>query len=142
MGALKIGQVARDAGVSVDTVRFYERRGVIGAPEREPSGYRRYPDGTVWRIRVTKSLQALGFTLNEVVDAMRSLDSGDATCAGERWRFERVLERIDAKLVDLQRVREDVVEVLRLSHAGHCVLCQGEFPSFKDLDLVQLDPVF
>ncbi len=122
----KIGQVARDAGVTVDTVRFYERRGLIPVPGREPSGYRRYGDGTAERIRLTKSLQALGFTLDEVVDALRSLDSGEATCAGERWRFERVLERIDARLTELQRVRQNVVEVLELSHAGHCSVCRGE----------------
>jgi DNA-binding transcriptional MerR regulator len=121
----KIGQVARDAGVTVDTVRFYERRGLIPPPEREPSGYRRYPETTAERIRVTKSMQALGFTLDEVVDALRSLDAGEATCAGERWRLERVLERIDAKLAELHRVREDVVEALELSHAGRCPICSG-----------------
>jgi len=125
MPSRKIGQVARDAGVTIDTVRFYERRGVLPRPEREPSGYRRYSDGAAERIRLTKSLQALGFTLDEVVDALRSLDSGEATCASERWRFEKVLERIDAKLTELHRVRQDVVEVLETAHAGHCRICQG-----------------
>jgi DNA-binding transcriptional MerR regulator len=126
MRSVKIGQVAREAGVTVDTVRFYERRGLIRTPEREPSGYRRYPDDTARRIRLTKSLQALGFTLDEVLDALRSLDAGEATCAGERWRFERVLERIDSRLAELDRVRRDVVEVLELSHAGHCRICGGK----------------
>jgi DNA-binding transcriptional MerR regulator len=126
MKSIKIGQVARDAGVTVDTIRFYERRGVIPPPEREPSGYRRYPDGTARRIRLTKSMQALGFTLDEVVDALRSLDAGEATCASERWRLERVLDRIDTKLAELHRIREDVVEVIELSHAGQCRICQGE----------------
>lgn len=127
MPSRKIGQVARDAGVTIDTVRFYERRGVIPLPEREPSGYRRYTDATAERIRLTKSLQALGFTLDEVVDALRSLDAGEATCTSERWRFEKVLERIDSKLAQLHRVRQDVVEVLEMAHAGHCAVCQGEF---------------
>jgi DNA-binding transcriptional MerR regulator len=126
MRSVKIGQVAREAGVTVDTVRFYERRGLIPAPGREPSGYRRYPDDTARRIGLTKSLQALGFTLDEILDALRSLDAGEATCAGERWRFERVLERIDSRLAELHRVRRDVVEVLELSHAGHCRICQRE----------------
>lgn len=125
MPSRKIGQVARDAGVTIDTVRFYERRGVIPMPEREPSGYRRYTDGTAERIRLTKSLQALGFTLDEVVDALRSLDAGEATCASERWRFERVLERIDAKLAELHRVRQGVVEVLEAAHAGRCSICRA-----------------
>jgi DNA-binding transcriptional MerR regulator len=124
---LKIGQVARDAGVTVDTVRFYERRGVLPPPERQPSGYRTYTADAVERIRLTKSLQALGFTLDEVVDALGRLDTGDATCASERWRFEQVLARIDAKLAELRRVRRDVVAVLETSHSGHCNVCDGRF---------------
>src|SRR2546423_14774756 len=72
--AMKIGQVARDAGVTVDTVRFYERRGVLPVPEREISGYRRYAEDAADRIRLAKSLQALGFTLSEVVDSLAGLD--------------------------------------------------------------------
>ncbi|MBO0686785.1 MAG: MerR family DNA-binding transcriptional regulator [Candidatus Dormibacteraeota bacterium] len=124
MESIKIGQVAREAGVTVDTIRFYERRGVIPPPEREPSGYRRYPASTAGRIRLTRSLQALGFTLDEVVDALVSLDAGDATCAGERWRLERVLERIDTRLDELQRVRAEVVDVLQESQTGSCRLCR------------------
>jgi hypothetical protein len=62
-----------------------------------------------------------------VGDGQRPLDTGDATCVRERWRFEQVLERIDAKLADLRRVRRDVVAVLEASHAGHCEVCDGRF---------------
>lgn len=122
---MKIGEVARDAGVTVDTVRFYERRGVLPEPQRQPSGYRSYTEGAAPRIRLARSLQALGFTLDEVVDALRSLDTGEATCESERWRFERVLDRIDARLAELRRVRQDVVDVLDQTHAGRCALCRG-----------------
>ena len=124
---MKIGQLAREAGVTVDTVRFYERRGVLATPEREPSGYRRYGEDAAERIRITKSMQALGFTLDEVVDTLRTFDEGEATCASERWRLERVLERIDAKLAELRRVRKDVVDALEVSHAGHCTVCGGKY---------------
>lgn len=122
---MKIGQVARDAGVTVDTVRFYERRGVLPLAERESSGYRRYPADAADRIRLTKSLQALGFTLDDVVDAFRSLDDGEATCANQRWRLERVRERIDAKLAHLNQVRDGVTAALEASHAGQCPLCDN-----------------
>jgi DNA-binding transcriptional MerR regulator len=125
--SLKIGEVAREAGVTVDAVRFYERRGVLPPAERQPSGYRSYTAETVERIRLTKSLQALGFTLDEVVDALGRLDTGDATCASERWRFEQVLERIDTKMAELRRVRRAVVGVLEASHAGRCQVCDGRF---------------
>ena len=124
---MKIGELAHEAGVTVDTVRFYERRGVLPTPEREPSGYRRYPPDAAERLRLTKSMQALGFTLDEVVDTLQTLDDGEATCASERWRLEQVLERIDAKLAELRRVRKDVVDVLELSHAGHCAVCGGKY---------------
>jgi DNA-binding transcriptional MerR regulator len=125
--SLKIGDVARDAGVTVDAIRFYERRGVLPPAPRESSGYRTYTADAVERIRLTKALQALGFTLEEIVDALRSFETGDATCASERWRFEQVLERIDARLAELRRVRKDVVRVLEQSHAGHCEICDGRF---------------
>lgn len=125
---LKIGQVARRAGVSVDTVRFYERRGVIPVPGRRNNGYRAYPEATVQRIELAKSLQALGFKLDEVIDALRSVDAGTASCDTERWRFEAVLERIDAKLAELQAVRRDVVEVIEGCRTGDCSIasCYGE----------------
>jgi DNA-binding transcriptional MerR regulator len=125
--SLKIGAVAREAGVTVDAVRFYERRGVLPPAERQPSGYRSYTAETVQRIRLTKSLQALGFTLDEVVDALGRFDTGEATCATERWRFEQVLERIDTKMAELRRVRSDVVAVLEASHSGRCQVCDGRF---------------
>src|ERR687891_378201 len=67
---MKIGQVADRAGVSIDTVRFYERRGVLPVPERTASGYRTYTPATVDRIRLARRLQQLGLTLDEAIDAL------------------------------------------------------------------------
>ena len=118
--ALKIGQVALRAGVSVDTVRFYERRGVLPIPARRSNGYRVYPEATVQRIQLAKSLQALGFKLDEIIDALKAVDAGTASCDTERWRFEAVLERIDGKLAELERVRGEVVDVIEGCRAGSC----------------------
>jgi len=123
---MKIGQVADAAGVSVDTVRFYERRGVLPAPERLPSGYRTYTTATVERIRLARRLKALGLTLDEVVDALHVSDRGDATCASERWRLEGVLERIDAKIAELRAVRREVTTVIGACDRGVCVFADGE----------------
>lgn len=123
---MKIGQVAEQSGVSVDTVRFYERRGVLPAPERLPSGYRTYTVATVERIRLARRLQALGLTLDEVVDALHVFGAGDATCASERWRLEAVLERIDAKIVELRAVRREVTKVIGACDRGACVFADGE----------------
>jgi DNA-binding transcriptional MerR regulator len=124
---MKIGQLARTAEVSIDTVRFYERRGVLPRPQRQPSGYRTYDETTVERIQLARALQALGLTLDEVIDALHAHDRGDATCATERWRLEMVLERIDVRIADLKRVRHDVVGVLAECDAGRCRLVAQPF---------------
>ena len=119
---MKIGQVARQAGVSVDTVRFYERRGVVPAAERRPSGYREFDESTVERIRMAKALQELGLTLDEVIDALQAHDTGDATCDSERWRLESVVDRIDAKIAELTRARQHASATVEACRAGRCQL--------------------
>lgn len=123
---MKIGQVAEQAGVSVDTVRFYERRGLLPIPERLASGYRTYTPATVERIRLARRLQALGFTLDEVVDALHATDQGNATCASERWRLEAVLERIDTKIAELRTVRREVTTVMGACDRGECPFDDSE----------------
>jgi len=118
---MKIGQVADAAGVSVDTVRFYERRGVLPAPERLPSGYRTYGSATVERIRLARRFQALGLTLDEVIDALHATDTGEVSCESERWRLEAVLERIDTKMDELRAARREVRKVLAACEQGACV---------------------
>jgi DNA-binding transcriptional MerR regulator len=119
---MKIGQVAREAGVSVDTVRFYERVGVVPAPARTESGYRDYEADVVERIRLTRRLQAIGFTLGDTVDALKAHDAGDATCESERWRLDAVLARVDAKLAELTALRDRILETKSACEDGHCVL--------------------
>jgi DNA-binding transcriptional MerR regulator len=119
---VKIGQVATEAGVSVDTIRFYERRGVLPAPERRPSGYRVFTEATVERIRMARELQSMGFTLDEVIDALRTHDAGGATCDSERWRLEAVIDRIDARIADLRQARRNAMTILDECRAGQCCL--------------------
>lgn len=123
---MKIGQVAQEAGVSVDTVRFYERRGVLPAAQRRPSGYRVFSEAAVERIRTAKTLQDMGFTLDEVIDALHAHDAGDATCDSERWRLEAVVDRIDARIAELRRVRRHTQGILDDCNAGQCRLLPGQ----------------
>lgn len=124
VGALKIGDVAKRAGVSVDTVRFYERRGVLPTPVRRASGYRQYSEATIERIRFAKALQALSFTLDEVADVLRAVDAGVATCERERPRFETVLARIDEKIGELSAIRRDLVTTLKRCREGSCTFLE------------------
>jgi DNA-binding transcriptional MerR regulator len=117
---VKIGQVATDAEVTVDTVRFYERRGVLPPPERRPSGYREYTTAAVERIRLARALQQLGFTLDEVIDALRAHDAGETNAASQLWRLEAVVDRIDAKIADLRRTRRSITNTITECRAGRC----------------------
>ncbi|HVW29225.1 MAG TPA: MerR family transcriptional regulator [Polyangiaceae bacterium] len=121
---LKIGEVARRAGVTVDLVRFYERRGVLPAPSRRASGYRQYSDATVERIRFAKSLQALSFTLDEIADVLRSVDNEVASCERERPRFEAVLARVDQKIGELTTIRRGLLATLKRCRDGSCMLVE------------------
>jgi DNA-binding transcriptional MerR regulator len=118
---MKIGQIASQAGVTVDTVRFYERVGVLAPPARTESGYRDYEPDTVERIQLTRELQAIGFTLNDAVDALAAHDTGEATCQSEQWRLQAVLDRVDAKLAELNALRRRIVQAQDACARGHCM---------------------
>src|SRR3954470_7634905 len=118
---MKIGEVATRAGVTVDTVRFYERVGVLPTAARTASGYRDYQPETVERIRLTRELQAIGFTLSDAVDALAAHDAGGATCESERWRLDAVLGRVDAKLAELTALRRRIVEAQHACERGRCL---------------------
>jgi DNA-binding transcriptional MerR regulator len=122
MNTMKIGQVARQAGVSVDTIRFYERRGLLPVAERRPSGYREFDPSTVERVRTTKAMQDLGFTLDEIVDALHAHDAGGGTCASERWRLEAVVDRFDARIAELRQARDHAARALDDCRTGRCRL--------------------
>jgi DNA-binding transcriptional MerR regulator len=119
---MRIGEVAKRAGVTVDTVRFYERVGVLPPAARQPSGYRDYDPGTIERVLLTRELQAIGFTLSDVVDALAAHDAGGATCESERWRLEAVLDRVDAKLAELTALRGRIDAALDACSDGRCTL--------------------
>jgi DNA-binding transcriptional MerR regulator len=117
---VKIGQVAAEAGVSVDTVRFYERRGVLPAPERRPSGYREYEQATVDRIRTARALQQLGLSLDEVIAALHDHDAGSTDREEQLARLEAVLERIDTKITDLRNTRRTIRDTIDACRSGNC----------------------
>ena len=122
---MRIGEVADQAGVTVDTVRYYERRGLLAPAERRPSGYRVFDATTVERLDLIRSLQELGLTIEEIRHALAAHDAGDATCDSERWRIETVRARIDAKISDLTALRVRIDTVLSACAAGECALAES-----------------
>jgi DNA-binding transcriptional MerR regulator len=119
---VRIGELANRAGVSIDAVRYYERRGVLPRADRTAAGYRVFADADVARLEMVRYLQALGFTLDEVVDALQAHDRGGATCESEQWRLDAVRQRIDVRIADLKRARRLIDRTLAACRSGHCGL--------------------
>ena len=104
METLRIGALAKRAGVGVETVRFYERQGLILQPAKRSQGYRSYPLEVLDQIRFIRQAQALGFTLEEVAALLALRTNAGAKCTAVRARA--VAKHVDEKREQLQRIRE------------------------------------
>ena len=121
---LTIGQVARLAGVGVETVRFYEREGLLPRPARKPSGYRQYPEEAVARLHFIRRAKALGFTLKEVAELLALRLDPSADRAAVKGRTAAKVEDIDRKIEDLRRMRQALVKLAdACSGRGHLSGC-------------------
>jgi DNA-binding transcriptional MerR regulator len=110
--SLRTSQVAAAAGVNTQTLRYYERRGLLAQPDRSPGGHRLYPAEAVTVLRIIKAAQRLGFTLDEVADLLESGRHRHATDAGLQVRARAKLAEVDARLADLQTIRAALVAAL------------------------------
>ncbi len=113
---LTIGRMAGLAGVNVETVRYYQRRGLLEEPKKPLDGYRRYPSEMVKHIRFIKRAQALGFTLEEISGLLRLENS--CACAETRALATHRIELIDRKLKDLSAMRKSLASLIRQCDAG------------------------
>ena len=104
---LRTGQVAELAGVNPQTLRYYQRRGLMPEPDRSPGGHRAYPPQTVTLLRVIKAAQRLGFTLDEVADLLETGQHrhGQPPNAGLAQQARAKLAKVDARLADLFTIR-------------------------------------
>jgi MerR family transcriptional regulator, mercuric resistance operon regulatory protein len=106
-----IGELARTAGVGVETIRFYERRGLLRQPERG-DGYRRYPESDVARLRFVRRAKVLGFTLAEIAELLdaASVGAGDDLVAAARERVDAVDDEIAALRLQRARLEQLAIE--------------------------------
>lgn len=100
-----IGQVARNAGVGVETVRFYERKGLIEQPPRRGSGYREYPVDTVRRIRVVVNAKELGFTIKEIVGLLSLRSRSAESCDSVKEQAQMKITDIEERIRGLRRMK-------------------------------------
>lgn len=123
MKSLTIGQLARQAQVNVETVRYYERRGLMPEPPRRESGYRQYSEPDVARIRFIKRAQTLGFTLKEISELLSLRVDPKTTCGDVKGRAEVKIANVEEKIRDLQRMKKALIKLT--------ASCRGRGPTSK-----------
>jgi DNA-binding transcriptional MerR regulator len=110
---MRIGQLAESAGVSADTIRYYEKIGLLPAARRTLSGYREYPSGAANRIRVIRNAVQLGFPLDEIAKVMRVRDAGGAPCRQVRDYAEGLVTQIEKRIDELHAERRSMLKMIR-----------------------------
>ncbi|MFE3190544.1 MerR family transcriptional regulator [Nocardia sp. NPDC059240] len=109
---MRSGELAALAGVNTQTLRYYERRGLLTPPPRSPSGYRSYSDDAVTTVRFIKRAQDLGFTLDEIQDLLHLAGGGPEDCDAARALAEERVTQMAARIADLQRMRRSLTELI------------------------------
>ena len=116
MNQLSISRMALEAEVNLETIRFYQRKGLIAEPERPQGGIRRYAKADVARVRFIKAAQRIGFTLDEIAQLLK-LDDG-AHCGEAREIADHKLADVRRRMADLQRIEGALAELLKRCDAN------------------------
>lgn len=119
--AFTIGGLAEAAGINLETIRYYQRRGLMPEPARPQGGIRRYGQPDLARVRFIKSAQRLGFSLEEVVELLKLEDGSH--CGQARVQGERKLADVRARLEDLQRIEQALSELVQRCHSARGRVC-------------------
>ncbi len=131
MESLKIGEVAKQSGLGVETVRFYEREGLIAEPPRRASGYRAYPGSVVPRLSFIRHAKELGFTLKEIRELLSLRVDRRANCSAVEKRAQAKITDIEERIRSLQRIRRTLRKLVEA--------CDGRKPTSECPILESLD---
>lgn len=112
MKSMTIGSLAREAGVGIETIRYYEREGLLDSPERLESGYRQYNDDAIARLEFIKRAKKLGFSLREIRDLISLKQFTQRDCHDIRTLAESKLEHIESKIAQLERMKGALDELI------------------------------
>ncbi len=109
--SLSIGKLARRAGIGVETIRFYERQGLLAAPLRKDSGYRLYPEHVVGRIQFIRRAKELGFSLREIKELLQLRTNSSSPCEDVCERAEAKIAQIEEKIAMLNKMKQALTEL-------------------------------
>ncbi len=115
---MTIGQVAKRAGVGVETIRFYERKGLLVQPPRLNSGFRYYSNNDVVHVRFIQKGKELGFSLKEIAELLSLEGNPQATCGDVKQRAEEKITTIEARVRDLQKMKRSLVRLTAACSGG------------------------
>jgi Hg(II)-responsive transcriptional regulator len=131
MVTLRIGELARKGSVNLETIRYYEREGLMRPPQRTQSGHRAYAPGDVLRLRFIKQSQALGFTLTEIKELLALKVDPSQSCKEVVHQIEAKALEVKAKIAHLQAI-ERTLDRMKASCKGRCPV--SECPILESLD--------
>ena len=118
---VRIGKLAQQGGVNIQTIRYYERRGLLPKPRRSSGGYRLYDGDTVRRLGFIGKAQQLGFSLNEIGELLSLRMQPGTTCADIREKTRQKIAVVDARIADLTRIRGALMKL--------AASCRGRGPA-------------
>lgn len=119
-GGLRVAELAASVGVSPDTIRFYEREGLLAHPPRTAAGYRHYPPEAIERLRFIQGCQRLGLRLREIAELLSIRDTGTCPCEPAEQLLARRITELDAELARLSALRADLVRTVTSLPANGC----------------------
>lgn len=114
---LTVGALAARAGVTPDTLRYYERVGLLPAPPRSHGGYRMYEPAAADRVAFIRKARALGLSLDDVCEVLRIADSGTPPCEHVRAALDRRMREVEARIAELESLRGTLARALRRSRS-------------------------
>lgn len=133
-------EVAKRAGVNPQTLRYYERRGILPVPARTSSGYRDYPDSTVNLVRFIKHAQDLGYSLRDIEHLLQLADSGAASCAEARAITAARIADLDRRIDGLRRMRSFLADMGAVCRGpGPGQLCRVMVQTVESIDQASID---
>lgn len=116
--SMTIGQVAKQAGIGIETIRFYERKGLVAEPNRRESGYRQYDNQVITQLLFIKRAQELGFSLKEIEELLALRFNPKSTCGAVKSRAEVKIADIEQKISDLQKMRKSLLKLTNACSGG------------------------